>query len=75
MKRYGSLIGLRPEALDECRRYHAAVWPEVLAMIRKCNIRNFSIFRKDGLRFSYFQYHGTNYHADMAQMPISCPAR
>ena len=75
MKRYGSLIGLRPEAPDEYRRYHAAVWPEALAMIRKCNIRNFSIFRKDGLRFSYFQYHGTNYHADMAQMPISCPAR
>ena len=75
MKRYGSLIGLRPEALDEYGRYHAAVRPEVLAMIRKCNIRNFSIFLKNGLRFSYFQYHGTNYDAEMAQMPISCPAR
>jgi L-rhamnose mutarotase len=30
MKRYGSLIGLRPEALDEYKRYHAALWPEVL---------------------------------------------
>ena len=52
-----------------------ALRPEVLAMIRKCNIRNFSIFLKDGSRFSYFQYHGTNYDADMAQMPISCPVR
>lgn len=68
MKRYGSLIGLRPEALDEYKRYHAAVWPEVLAMIRKCNIRNYSIFLKDGLLFSYFEYHGTNYDADMAHM-------
>ena len=49
MKRYGSLIGLRPEALDEYKKYHAAVWPEVLAMIQKCNIRNYSIFLKDGL--------------------------
>ena len=68
MKRYGSLIGLRPEALDEYKRYHAAVWPEVLAMIQKCNIHNYSIFLKDGLLFSYFEYHGTNYDADMAHM-------
>lgn len=68
MKRYGSVIGLRPAALDEYKRYHAAVWPEVLAMIQKCNIRNYSIFLKDGLLFSYFEYHGTNYDADMAQM-------
>jgi L-rhamnose mutarotase len=67
MKRYGSLIGLRPEALDEYGRYHAAVRPEVLAMIRKCNIRNFSIFLKDGLLFSYFEYR-KNYDADTAQM-------
>ena len=68
MKRYGSLIGLRPEALDEYKRYHAAVWPEVLAMIQKCNIHNYSIFLKDGLLFSYFEYHGANYDADMARM-------
>ena len=68
MKRYGSLIGLRPEALDEYKRYHAAVWPEVLAMIQKCNIHNYSIFLKDGLLFSYFEYHGTNYDVDMARM-------
>jgi L-rhamnose mutarotase len=68
MKRYGSLIGLRPEALDEYKKYHAAVWPEVLAMIQKCNIRNYSIFLKDGLLFSYFEYNGTDYPADMAKM-------
>ena len=68
MKRYGSLIELRPEALDEYKRYHAAVWPEVLAMIQKCNIRNYSIFLKDGLLFSYFAYHGTNHDADIPRM-------
>jgi L-rhamnose mutarotase len=68
MKRYGSLIGLRPEAVDEYKNRHAAVWPEVLTMIRKCNIRNYSIFLQDGLLFSYFEYHGADYSADMARM-------
>ena len=68
MQRYGSLIGLRPEALDEYKKYHAAVWPEVLAMIQKCNIRNYSIFLNEGLPFSYFEYHGTDCPADMAKL-------
>ena len=38
MKRYGSVIKVRPEAIAEYKRYHAAVWPAVLDMIRKCNI-------------------------------------
>ena len=70
MKRYASLIGLRPETLDEYKKYHAAVWPEVLATIQKCNIRNYSIFLKDGLLFGYFEYHGTDYEADMAKMAV-----
>jgi len=68
MKRYGALIGVRPEALYEYKKNHAAVWPEVLAIIGKCNIRNYSIFFKDGLLFSYFEYHGADYSADMAKM-------
>ena len=34
MKRYGMVIGLRPEKLEEYNRLHAAVWPDVLKMIR-----------------------------------------
>jgi L-rhamnose mutarotase len=61
MKRYGSVIGLRPEAIAEYKKYHAAVWPEVKEMIRKCNIRDYSIFLKDDLLFGYFEYHGTDF--------------
>jgi L-rhamnose mutarotase len=68
MKRYGSVIGLKPEAVDEYKKYHAAVWPEVLDMIRHCNIRNYSIFLKDGLLFGYFEYHGSDFQFDMARM-------
>src|ERR1051326_3125364 len=68
MKRYGMAIGLKPEAEEEYRPCHAAVWPDVLDMIRKCHIRNYSIYLKNGILFSYFEYHGTDFEADMAQM-------
>jgi L-rhamnose mutarotase len=73
MKRYGSIIGVKPEKLDEYKRLHAAVWPGVLHMIHDCNIRNYSIyFRKlpDGAHylFSYFEYIGDDFAADMAKM-------
>jgi L-rhamnose mutarotase len=73
MKRYGMVIGLRPEKAEEYKRLHAAVWPDVLRMIRRCNIRNYSIYLRtldDGqpYLFSYFEYHGDDFEADMATM-------
>lgn len=70
MQRYGSVIGLRPEAMAEYKRLHADVWPDVLAQIARSNIRNYSIFLKEpeNLMFSYFEYHGTDFAADMAAM-------
>jgi L-rhamnose mutarotase len=62
------VIRLRPEAEQRYCEYHAAVWPEVLAMIGECNIRNYSIYLKDGWLFSYFEYHGADFQADMAKM-------
>jgi L-rhamnose mutarotase len=68
MKRYGSVIKVRPEAITEYKRYHASVWPDILKTIRKCNIRNYSIYLKDDFLFGYFEYHGADYKADMAKM-------
>ncbi|PTX97754.1 L-rhamnose mutarotase [Opitutus sp. ER46] len=73
MKRYGSVIRLHPEKVEEYKRLHAAVWPDVLRMISACNIRNYSIYLRkldDGqpVLFSYFEYVGTDYAADMAKM-------
>lgn len=68
MKRYGSIIGVRPEKLEEYKRLHAAVWPSVLRMIKECNIQNYSIYYRDGMLFSYFEYTGIDYAADMARM-------
>ena len=68
MTRFGMVLGLKPEAESKYREYHAAVWPGVLDMIRQCNIRNYSIFLKDGMLYSYFEYHGADFAADMAKM-------
>lgn len=68
MKRVGSVLKVRPEKLEEYKRYHQAVWPEILAKITECNIRNYSIYHKDGYLFSYFEYIGSDYEADMAKM-------
>lgn len=73
MKRYGSVIGIDPERIDEYKRLHADVWPDILKMIKGCNINNYSIYLRrldDGkyYLFSYFEYVGDDYEADTAKM-------
>jgi L-rhamnose mutarotase len=68
MKRYGKLIRLKPEMLEEYKKLHKAVWESVLAQIKQSNIRNYSIFYRDGILFSYYEYIGSDHAADMQQM-------
>jgi L-rhamnose mutarotase len=68
MQRYASVIKLRPEKEREYRVLHSAVWSAVLAQIAASNIRNYSIFLRDGLLFSYLEYHGEDFAADMARI-------
>lgn len=68
MKRYASIIGLPSENLARYRELHAAVWPTVLARVRECNITNHSIYYRDGWLFSYLEYVGDDYEADMARI-------
>lgn len=73
MKRYAMIIELKSENLEEYKKLHADVWPDVLDMIKQCNIRNYSIYLRrlpDGKHylFSYFEYVGNDFEADMAKM-------
>jgi L-rhamnose mutarotase len=68
MRRFGQLIHLRPEDEAEYIRYHADVWPGVLKTIAECGMRNYSIFLRSGTLFAYFEYHGTDFQADMRKM-------
>lgn len=66
--RVAQVIRLRAETEADYRRLHAAVWPDVLDQIRRSNIRNYSIFLRDGLLLAYFEYVGSDFGADMASM-------
>jgi L-rhamnose mutarotase len=72
VQRFGSVIGLKAEKKDRYNDLHAHIWPEINAMIRKCNIRNYSIYESELegklYLFSYFEYVGDDFKADMARM-------
>jgi len=72
-KRFGAVIGVKPEKLDEYVKLHAETWPGVLKTIRDCNIRNYSIYLgklDDGKQylFAYYEYTGDDFAADMKKM-------
>ena len=68
MKRYGNIIKVKLDKLEEYKKLHANVWEGVLKTIKDCNIRNYSIFYRDGLLFSYFEYIGEDFDKDMQKM-------
>jgi len=71
-KRFASVTGLKPEKEAYYRKLHAAPWPSILAKIKDCNIRNYSIYRSEidgkSYLFSYFEYVGKDFAADMKKM-------
>lgn len=67
-RRFGQIGRLKKEKIDEYVKLHAAVWPDVMKMITECNLQNYSIFIRDDLVFSYFEYTGDDYEADMKKM-------
>ncbi len=74
VKRFGSVTGLKPEKLAYYKNLHAHAWPAVLRKIKECNIKNYSIYvQKIGnayYLFSYFEYTGEDFEADMKKMAV-----
>jgi len=73
VERYGMVIGIKPEKIEYYKSLHAAAWPAVLAKIKECGIRNYSIYLREVEKgrfylFSYFEYTGDDFQADMARM-------
>jgi len=68
MVRHGSLIKLKPDWEERYIILHQHVFSEVLIRIRKSNIRNYSIYLRQGILFSYYEYIGNDLEQDMAQM-------
>ena len=68
MQHMGMVIGIRPEKIAAYKALHAAAWPAVLKRIAQANIRNYTIFLREpeNLLFGYWEYHGSDFAADMA---------
>jgi L-rhamnose mutarotase len=47
---------------------HKYTFPGVLERIRKSNIRNYSIYLRDGILFSCYEYTGNDFDRDMAEI-------
>ena len=56
MKRVGFLLKVKADKLEEYKKQHEIVWPEMLAALSRTGWHNYSIFaREDGLLFGYFE--------------------
>ena len=71
MRRVIQLSELKPEKADEYIRLHAEPWPELLELISSCNIHHYSISIRGNTLYTYFEYTGEDYDADMARMDAS----
>jgi len=58
MRRFGQVLGIRRECVEEYRAYHAKIWPEIERAIRAAGIRNYSIFLRGDQLFGYYEYVG-----------------
>ena len=50
------MLKVKPDRLEEYKRHHQAVWPEMLQALRESGWHNYTLFaRDDGLLFGYFE--------------------
>jgi L-rhamnose mutarotase len=73
-QRFGKVVRLQSDRIATYVTLHESVWPGVVAALTLAGIRNFSIYRRHDLLFSYYEYVGDDYDADMAKIaadPIS----
>ena len=55
MRRVCFTLRVRPDRLEEYRRRHAAVWPQMLTALREAGWHDYSLFlADDGLLVGYF---------------------
>lgn len=56
MRRVGFVLKVKEELIDEYKRRHENVWPEMQEALRRNGWHNYSLFmRDDGTLFGYFE--------------------
>lgn len=60
MNRVAFVLRVKPSLIEEYKRLHESVWPEMLDALRRHGWHNYSLFlRPDGTLFGYFETEGT----------------
>lgn len=55
MQRIAFRLWVKPDQLDEYRRLHENVWPELLRDLKEAGVRNYSIFADGPELFGYLE--------------------
>jgi len=56
MKRIAFLLKVKEDKIEEYKKHHETVWPEMLEALTRTGWHNYSLFmREDGLLFGYFE--------------------
>lgn len=56
MQRVAFLIKVKPEKLDEYRKLHDPIWPELIEELKAAGISNYSLWlQPDGTEFGYLE--------------------
>ncbi len=73
MQRICFLLKVKHEMLDEYKRRHAAVWPEMLEALSRTGWHNYSLFmREDGMLVGYLETEDFQAAVDnMAKEPVN----
>jgi L-rhamnose mutarotase len=64
MLRIGVTIGIKKDKIEEYKKLHAKVWPEVLENLTDLNFKNYSIYLHNNMLFGYMEYHGNDIERD-----------
>lgn len=60
MNRVAFVLKVREDRIEEYKRRHREVWPEMLEALRRHGWHNYSLFlREDGTLFGYFETRGS----------------
>lgn len=59
MRRLSFLLKVKRDRIEDYKRDHRNVWPEMLDALRRAGWKNYSLFmREDGLLFGCFEFDG-----------------
>lgn len=58
MRRFGQIIGVDPERIEEYTAHHTNIWPEIVDALNTAGITNYSIYFYGEHLFAYYEYEG-----------------